>query len=112
VVGATSSAGILVCGCIFQSPTLEDAEDDPLLARQRSQKQQKKTESSDTATIKKLHVSSANLQRVSCAGLFVAVVECFEIIDLELVANRCSSHFSNTTSAHIFNSVPLSARPP
>ena len=48
---------------------LEDTEDDLLLVKQRSQKQQKKTESSDTATIKKLHVSSANLQRVSCIDL-------------------------------------------
>jgi len=47
---------------------------DPLLAKQRLLKQQKKTEmvaeSSDTATIKKLHVSSANLQRVSKFYLF------------------------------------------
>jgi len=45
------------------------AEDDAQIAKQRQLKQQKKTEmvaeSSDTAaTIKKLHVSSANLQRV------------------------------------------------
>jgi len=53
----------------FQSAMLEDTEDDLLLVKQRSQKQQKKTESSDTATIKKLHVSSANLQRVSCFDL-------------------------------------------
>jgi len=48
---------------------LEDTEDDAQIAKQRLLKQQKKTEmvaeSSDTATIKKLHVSSANLQRVS-----------------------------------------------
>ena len=50
-------------------------EDDPLLAKQRSQKQQKKMESSDTATIKKLHVSSANLQRVSFTGLLMTIVE-------------------------------------
>jgi len=55
---------------------MDDVEDDPMLARQRLLKQQKKTEmvaeSSDTATIKKLHVSSANLQRVSIVGLFIS----------------------------------------
>jgi len=58
-----------VCVVNCQSPTPEDTEDDQLLVRQRLLRQQKKTEmvaeSSDTATIKKLHVSSANLQRVS-----------------------------------------------
>ena len=59
------SFGVANC----QSPSVEDVDDDPMLAKQRLLKQQKKTEmvaeSSDTATIKKLHVSSANLQRVS-----------------------------------------------
>ena len=59
----------------IQSATLEDTDDDALMAKQRLLKQQKKTEteSSDTATIKKLHVSSANLQRVSIVivGLFI-----------------------------------------
>lgn len=50
---------------------MDDGEDDLLLVKHRLLKQQKKTEmvaeSADTATIKKLHVSSANLQRVSPA---------------------------------------------
>jgi len=55
---------------------MEDVEDDTMLAKQRLLKQQKKTElvaeSSDTATIKKLHVSSANLQRVGNIVLILA----------------------------------------
>jgi len=54
---------------------MDDSEDDPSLTRQRQLKQQKKTEmvaeSSDTATIKKLHVSSANLQRVRAQPLLL-----------------------------------------
>ena len=64
-----------VCVVNCQSPTPEDTEDDQLLVRQRLLRQQKKTEmvaeSSDTATIKKLHVSSANLQRVSTTSCYI-----------------------------------------
>jgi len=58
--------------------TLQDAEDDAMLAKQQLLKQQKKTElvpeSSDTATIKKLHVSSANLQRVSIIIIIIIII--------------------------------------
>ena len=56
-----------IADCVLQSCTLAEEEQDPILARHQ-QNRQKTTpsvdQSSETATIKKLHVSSANLQRV------------------------------------------------
>ena len=58
---------LCVCSRVLQSCTLAEEEQDPILARHQ-QNRQKTTpsvdQSSETATIKKLHVSSANLQRV------------------------------------------------
>ena len=52
-----------------QGSTIAEEEDDPLLAKHRNAAQRHKKEvaleqSAETTTIKKLHVSSANLQRV------------------------------------------------
>ncbi|XP_064598762.1 serine/threonine-protein kinase mTOR-like [Liolophura sinensis] len=61
---------MLLCR-ILKGPTFADDEDDPLLAKHRQNRNRKTDtsgESTDTATIKKLHVSSANLQKALTAG--------------------------------------------
>lgn len=53
----------------FQGMTIAEEEEDPLLSKHKLSRSKGASvntdQSTDTATIKKLHVSSANLQRVS-----------------------------------------------
>ena len=68
---------LCVCSRVLQSCTLAEEEQDPILARHQ-QNRQKTTpsvdQSSETATIKKLHVSSANLQRVRHADVIATPI--------------------------------------
>lgn len=72
--------------CIQGSP-LTDDEDDSVWARQRRlrQKRMDTAPETDTTTIKKLHVSSANLHRVSRRFHMVVILIYGKFIEVTLV---------------------------
>ncbi len=95
---------------------IADEEDDPLLVKHRAKRNKVSAESaadqsSETATIKKLHVSSANLQKVSkklCDGTIMCSKLCKAVLGLFKVIPSFFFLFAKIVLKQIMQSFPSS----